>query len=58
MTALDLAILSTLNGLFVGQLDPDDLRVFNAACEAGLARRVYQGVAGFLGLAVVCLIRP
>ena len=53
MTDFDAAELAKMNGLFVGQLDPDELRVFNSAVEAGYARRSYEGSSGFLGLAKV-----
>ena len=45
--------LHRLNGLFVGQLDDAELAAFNQACREGRAERVYQGGAGFMGLAKV-----
>ena len=42
-----------LSGLHVGLLDPDELRDFNAACDAGVAQRDYRGPGGMLGLAKV-----
>lgn len=42
-----------LNGLFVGQLTPDELELFELAVERGLAYRSYEGGAGFMGLAKV-----
>jgi hypothetical protein len=44
-----------LEGLFVGQLNADELLLFDAAVTAGLAFRAYEGAAGFLGLAKVRL---
>lgn len=45
--------LSKLNGLFVGQLDSEELEAFNRACHEGWARRIYRGAAGLMGLAKV-----
>ena len=53
MSPLDLARLA---GLYVGQLDADELAAFDAACRDGTARRVYEGAGGFLGLAKVGVV--
>jgi hypothetical protein len=45
-----------INGMYVGQLEPDELKYFEAEIAAGRARRVYQGAAGFMGLAKVQLL--
>lgn len=43
-----------LKGLFVGQLDPDEARIFEEMCRDGLAYRDYNSNAGaFMGLAKV-----
>lgn len=47
--------LKHIEGLFVGQLDPDELKLFNLCCEHGLAYRAYEGGAGLFGLAKVRL---
>lgn len=47
--------LQRLNGLFVGQLSDDELELFEYAVSHGKARRVYEGAAGFLGLAKVAV---
>jgi hypothetical protein len=47
--------LERIEGLFVGQLDERDLRLFERAIEDGEARRSYEGGAGFMGLARVRL---
>jgi len=49
--------LERLEGLFVGQLDPSDMAVFEQAVEDGLAFRSYEGGPGFMGLAKVRLPR-
>lgn len=49
--------LERIEGLFVGQLDEREMRLFDRAVRDGLARRVYKGGAGFLGLAKVELVR-
>lgn len=49
--------LERIEGLFVGQLDPHELRTFERAVEDGEARRSYEGGAGFMGLAKVRLTR-
>lgn len=45
--------IKRLEGLFVGQLDGDELELFYAAVTAGIAFRDYRGPSGFLGLAKV-----
>ena len=49
--------LENIEGLFVGQLRADELKLFEQAIADGTASRVYSGAAGFLGLAKVQLIR-
>lgn len=48
-------ILRGTHGLFVGMLNPEELKAFDYLCEKGEARREYQGVGGFMGLAKVSL---
>ncbi len=50
--------LERINGLFVGQLNERELRLFERAIQDGEARRSYEGGAGFMGLAMVRLTRP
>lgn len=45
--------LRRLDGLFVGQLEPEEIDLFEQAIERGMARRSYEGAAGFMGLAKV-----
>lgn len=45
--------LRRIDGLFVGQLDADELKLFEWAIKEGLAMRWYQGASGFMGLAKV-----
>lgn len=47
--------LEQMDGMFVGFLDPAELWLFEKAVEDGLARRSYEGGAGFMGLAKVRL---
>lgn len=47
--------LQRIEGLFVGQLDPDEMKIFEQAVMYGWAYRHYEGPAGFLGLAKVRL---
>lgn len=49
--------LEALEGRFVGDLDNYERWLFNHAEKDGLARRYYEGGAGFMGLAKVRLIR-
>jgi hypothetical protein len=49
--------LEQLDGLFVGQLSPRELRTFERAIEDGEARRVYEGAAGLMGIAKVRLVK-
>lgn len=44
-------------GWFTGQLDEAERRIFDDACNEGLARRSYEGAAGFMGLARVRLAK-
>lgn len=50
--------LSDIEGLFVGQLSPDELAMFRDACERGVAYEAYESAAGFMGLAKVKMIAP
>ena len=46
--------LADMDGLYVGLLDKGELRLFEDAIEAGLARRSYDGTtAAMLGLSKV-----
>lgn len=47
--------LDWIEGLFVGQLSDEEMLTFERAVEEGLARRSYEGPAGFMGLAKVRL---
>jgi hypothetical protein len=38
--------LPSLHGLYVGQLDEEELAAFDAACIVGDARRVYENLLG------------
>jgi len=49
--------LDRMDGLFVGLLDQDELRVFNDAVAKGWATRSYEGGGGMMGLAKVRLVR-
>ena len=40
-------------GLYVGQLDPDELEAFKRCVDEGSARRDYHGVGGLMGMAKV-----
>ena len=42
-----------LDGLYVGQLDEDQMELFEVAVERGYARRSFDGPGGMLGLAKV-----
>lgn len=50
--------LSSLSGLFVGQLSDEEMAAFDCAVDEGRAYRDFSGVAGLLGLAKVKIIRP
>lgn len=47
--------VSKWDGFFVGMLSDDELEVFDAAVEAGVAFRSYEGGGGLMGLAKVRL---
>jgi hypothetical protein len=49
-------LVRKIDGLFTGQLDTAERQIFEDACKEGLARRVYEGAAGFMGLAKVRVI--
>lgn len=42
-----------MNGMYVGLLNDRELELFEKAVEQGVARRSYEGVGAFLGLARV-----
>lgn len=48
--------LSRLEEVFVGSLNDEDMKLFEEAVSQGCAKRVYNDVAGLLGLAKVKLI--
>lgn len=50
-------MISPFDGWFTGQLDPAERQIFDDACKEGIARRSYEGAAGFMGLAKVRIIR-
>lgn len=45
-----------LHGLFVPQLTDEELVVFDRMVREGRARRSYQGLAGFMGVARVEIV--
>lgn len=45
--------LRSIDGLFVGMLDAEELAIFNEACKRYEAQRSYEGAGGALGLAKV-----
>lgn len=47
----DLETMRGAFGLCVGQLTEDETNAFHRLCKAGLARSVYSGALGLLGLA-------
>ena len=49
--------LERMEGLFVGQLSPYEWWLFDHAVKDGMARFVYEGAPGFMGLAKVGLIK-
>ena len=53
-----MADLDSIAGLYVGQLNEDELVEFERAVKAGLAYRSYAGPAGLMGVAKVQVIRP
>ena len=48
--------LEHLEGMFVGQLTPEERRIFDEACRLHMAWRDYEGLSGFMGLAKVRLV--
>lgn len=52
----DVMFLSRIRGLFVGSLTDADLKRFNRLVDEKKARRIYDGVGGFVGLATVGVI--
>ena len=47
--------LERLSGLFVGQLDEQEMDLFCRMVKEGKAARSYSGIAGLLGLARVVI---
>jgi hypothetical protein len=47
----DERLLSGVNGIFVGLLDDEEVKALDRLVAQGRARYVYQGAAGFMGLA-------
>lgn len=56
-TQADIATIGPLEGLHVGLLTTSELEALCRLVRAGLADRVYEGAAGFLGLPKVRLDR-
>lgn len=54
----DLALITPLDGLHVGQLTLTEMEALSRLVVAGLADRDYSGAAGFLGLPKVRMLRP
>lgn len=53
MDSTDEEFLQRVDGLFVGQLTPEELEEFDRLCQQGDACRSYEGLGGFMGLATV-----
>jgi hypothetical protein len=49
--------IADLDGLFVGQLNEEEMDLFRAAVKRREARRSFEGVAGLMGLARVRCMR-
>ena len=49
--------LYDLQGMYVGQLTPEELDDFEQACKQGVAYRSYEGLSGIFGMAKVRLSR-
>lgn len=49
---------SRIHGLFVPQLTQEETIVFDRMVREGRARRTYQGLAGFMGVARVEILEP
>lgn len=45
--------LRQVNGLFVGLLDEYEMRDLDEAIKRGMARKVYRGAGGVMGLATI-----
>lgn len=54
----DACFMRRVEGLFVGQLDDDELRFFRGLCRDGLMTRSYDGAGGLMGLAKAVLTHP
>lgn len=48
--------LERIDGLYVGQLNDDELRMFERAVKDGKAERSYKGAGALLGIAKVHLL--
>jgi hypothetical protein len=48
--------LHEMEGMFVGSLNIEELKLFQTAVDAGKARRSYEDGPGFMGLAKVRLV--
>lgn len=51
----DWDMVKPCNGEFVGSMEEWEISAFDRLCEAGLARRMYLGASGLMGLARVSL---
>lgn len=49
--------ISHLDGMFVGMLEPYELKALDKAVKEGRAERCYEGAAGLLGLSKVRIIK-
>lgn len=56
-TETDEEWLERVDSLFVGQLDSEEMALFQQLIVAGKARREYCGIAGLLGCATVRGVR-
>ena len=48
--------LERLGGLFIGQLNDEELELFNRMVKEGKAARSYAGMTGFMGLGRVVVL--
>jgi len=56
MSDEDMDIVHHVNGLYVGQLNEEELQAFNRACKAGKATRTSSGAGWLLGLPKVMVL--